>query len=57
MRPGTDAYLLLGMAATIVARGLTDETFVLAQALNAGISVNSPFPGPSHLIVDGKDTD
>ncbi len=28
VRPGTDAYLLLGLAATIVSRGLVDETFV-----------------------------
>jgi anaerobic selenocysteine-containing dehydrogenase len=28
VRPGTDAYLLLGMAAAIVAEGLVDETFV-----------------------------
>src|SRR5947209_5463113 len=28
VRPGTDAYLLLGLAATIVARGLVDETFL-----------------------------
>jgi len=28
VRPGTDAYLLLGMAATIVGRGLTDADFV-----------------------------
>jgi membrane peptidoglycan carboxypeptidase len=35
--------------------GSTMKPFVLAQALNAGISVNSPFPGPSHLIVDGKE--
>src|SRR5581483_2735818 len=31
VRPGTDAYLLLGMAATIVARGLADEEFVRAK--------------------------
>jgi membrane peptidoglycan carboxypeptidase len=35
--------------------GSTMKPFVLAQALNAGISVNSPFPGPSHLIVGGKE--
>jgi anaerobic selenocysteine-containing dehydrogenase len=28
VRPGTDAYLLLGLAATIVSRGLVDEPFV-----------------------------
>jgi formate dehydrogenase len=28
VRPGTDAYLLLGMAATIVGRGLADADFV-----------------------------
>jgi anaerobic selenocysteine-containing dehydrogenase len=28
VRPGTDAYLLLGLAATIVARGLEDTAFV-----------------------------
>src|SRR5437867_574337 len=28
LRPGTDVYLLLGLAATIVRRGLVDETFV-----------------------------
>ncbi len=33
VRPGTDSYLLLGMAATIVARGLTDETFVRDKTL------------------------
>ncbi|TMB05802.1 MAG: molybdopterin oxidoreductase family protein [Deltaproteobacteria bacterium] len=44
VRPGTDAYLLLGLAATIVRRGLVDEAFVaektrdfarLAEALAA----------------------
>src|SRR5262249_60478440 len=28
VRPGTDVYLLLGLAAAIVGRGLMDETFV-----------------------------
>jgi anaerobic selenocysteine-containing dehydrogenase len=28
LRPGTDAYLLLGMAAVIVAEGLVDEAFI-----------------------------
>ena len=28
VRPGTDVYLLLGLAATIVSRGLVDEAFV-----------------------------
>src|SRR4029450_8800158 len=31
------------------------KPFVLAQALNAGISVNSSYPGPPELIVDGED--
>jgi len=35
--------------------GSTMKPFVLAQALNDGISVNSVFPGPSELIVDGED--
>jgi penicillin-binding protein 1A len=35
--------------------GSTMKPFVLAQALNAGISVNALFPGPSHLIVGGKE--
>jgi anaerobic selenocysteine-containing dehydrogenase len=33
VRPGTDSYLLLGMAATIVARGLTNEAFVRDKTL------------------------
>jgi penicillin-binding protein 1A len=33
--------------------GSTMKPFVLAQALNAGISVNAVFPGPAKLIVDG----
>jgi penicillin-binding protein 1A len=35
--------------------GSTMKPFVLAQALNDGISVNSLFPGPAELIVDGED--
>ena len=35
--------------------GSTMKPFVLAQALNAGISVNSSYPGPAKLIVDGED--
>ncbi|MGH2815858.1 MAG: transglycosylase domain-containing protein, partial [Actinomycetota bacterium] len=35
--------------------GSTMKPFVLAQALNAGISVNSSYPGPAELIVDGED--
>jgi penicillin-binding protein 1A len=35
--------------------GSTMKPFVLAQALNDGISVNSIFPGPAELIVDGED--
>jgi penicillin-binding protein 1A len=34
--------------------GSTMKPFVLAQALNAGISVNAVFPGPAELIVDGE---
>ena len=34
--------------------GSTMKPFVLAQALNDGISVNEVFPGPSELIVDGE---
>jgi penicillin-binding protein 1A len=34
--------------------GSTMKPFVLAQALNAGISVNAVFPGPAKLIVDGE---
>jgi penicillin-binding protein 1A len=37
--------------------GSTMKPFVLAQALNDGISVNSVFPGPSELIIDGDDFD
>jgi penicillin-binding protein 1A len=33
--------------------GSTMKPFVLAQALNAGVSVNSLFPGPAKLVVDG----
>jgi len=35
--------------------GSTMKPFVLAQALNAGISLNSSYPGPAELIVDGED--
>jgi penicillin-binding protein 1A len=35
--------------------GSTMKPFVLAQALTDGISVNSVFPGPAELIVDGED--
>jgi penicillin-binding protein 1A len=35
--------------------GSTMKPFVLAQALNAGISINSSYPGPAELIVDGED--
>jgi penicillin-binding protein 1A len=35
--------------------GSTMKPFVLARALADGISVNSVFPGPSKLIVDGED--
>jgi penicillin-binding protein 1A len=35
--------------------GSTMKPFVLAQALTDGISVNSVFPGPEELIVDGED--
>ncbi len=35
--------------------GSTMKPFVLARALSDGISVNSVFPGPSELIVDGED--
>jgi penicillin-binding protein 1A len=35
--------------------GSTMKPFVLAQALTDGISVNSVFPGPAELIVDGDD--
>jgi penicillin-binding protein 1A len=34
--------------------GSTMKPFVLARALSDGISVNSVFPGPSKLIVDGQ---
>ncbi len=33
VRPGTDAYLLLGLAATIVSRGLVDEAFLRDKTL------------------------
>ncbi|HET9558930.1 MAG TPA: PBP1A family penicillin-binding protein [Actinomycetota bacterium] len=35
--------------------GSTMKPFVLAQALNAGISANTVYPGPAELIVDGED--
>jgi penicillin-binding protein 1A len=35
--------------------GSTMKPFVLAQALNAGISVNAVFPGPAKLRVEGKE--
>src|SRR5829696_812420 len=35
--------------------GSTMKPFVLAQALNAGISVNAVFPGPVKLRVEGKE--
>jgi penicillin-binding protein 1A len=35
--------------------GSTMKPFVLAQFLNDGYSVNSPYPGPAELIVDGED--
>src|SRR5215216_2838270 len=35
--------------------GSTMKPFVLAQALNAGISLNTNYPGPAELIVDGED--
>jgi penicillin-binding protein 1A len=35
--------------------GSTMKPFVLARALSDGISVNSVFPGPSELIIDGED--
>jgi penicillin-binding protein 1A len=35
--------------------GSTMKPFVLAQALNAGVSVNTVYPGPAELIVDGED--
>jgi penicillin-binding protein 1A len=35
--------------------GSTMKPFVLAQALNAGVSVDSVYPGPAELIVDGED--
>jgi penicillin-binding protein 1A len=35
--------------------GSTMKPFVLAQALTDGISVNTPYPGPAELIVDGED--
>jgi penicillin-binding protein 1A len=35
--------------------GSTMKPFVLAQALNAGVSVNTVYPGPAKLIVDGED--
>ena len=37
--------------------GSTMKPFVLAQALNDGISVNSTYPGPAELIVNGEDFD
>jgi len=35
--------------------GSTMKPFVLAQALNDGLSVNSVYPGPAQLIVNGED--
>jgi len=35
VRPGTDAYLLLAMAATIVGRGLADEGFVAERTIGS----------------------
>jgi penicillin-binding protein 1A len=35
--------------------GSTMKPFVLAQALNAGISANTVYPGPAELIVNGED--
>jgi penicillin-binding protein 1A len=35
--------------------GSTMKPFVLAQFLNDGYSVNSPYPGPAELIVNGED--
>src|SRR5215213_950951 len=35
--------------------GSTMKPFVLAQALTDGISINTNYPGPAELIVDGKD--
>jgi penicillin-binding protein 1A len=35
--------------------GSTMKPFVLAQALSDGYSVNSVYPGPAELIVDGED--
>ncbi|MDF2743233.1 MAG: Penicillin-binding protein [Actinomycetia bacterium] len=35
--------------------GSTMKPFVLAQALNDGYSVNSVYPGPAELIVNGED--
>ena len=37
--------------------GSTMKPFVLAQALNDGISIESVYPGPAELIVDGEDFD
>jgi penicillin-binding protein 1A len=37
--------------------GSTMKPFVLAQALNAGISIDSLFPGPAKLVVDGQPFD
>jgi penicillin-binding protein 1A len=34
--------------------GSTMKPFVLAQALNAGVSVNTVYPGPAELTVDGQ---
>jgi penicillin-binding protein 1A len=34
--------------------GSTMKPFVLAQALNAGVSVNTVYPGPAKLTVDGQ---
>src|SRR5215213_10030999 len=35
--------------------GSTMKPFVLAQALTDGISINTNYPGPAELIVDGED--
>ncbi|HEX2157578.1 MAG TPA: transglycosylase domain-containing protein [Actinomycetes bacterium] len=35
--------------------GSTMKPFVLAQFLNDGYSINSPYPGPAELIVNGED--
>jgi penicillin-binding protein 1A len=35
--------------------GSTMKPFVLAQALAAGVSINTTYPGPAELIVNGED--